>query len=386
MKTNSICLLSMVLALALLGGGVGCGRKKAAGAAARVIKVTTVQPVVRTFRSSLRVQGTVEAKNTAGMAALVGGVIEELFVDEGDEVKAGASLFQTDKKNLENQVQIARDNVKVAAASKVEADAACRQADAMFQKADADYQRAKKLYEIDKAITLDAFERAETTFKQADAGLARAKAAAELAAARETQAASSLGIAEKQLEDSLVKAPFDGVITRKHLEAGEYAKAGDMVVMLEDPSTLEVSFVLAAQHYELVKAGETKLHLMAGAQDRGEAVAYYKSPAVNPVTRTFEVKAGISDAAGFAPGMLCDVEVTVGDREGLGVPDVAVGRRGGQPVVFVAKGGKVSAQPVKTGWSEGGFTELLDADALSGADVVVEGQSFLNDGDPVRLN
>ena len=84
--------------------------------------------------------------------------------------------------------------------------------------------------------------------------------------------------------------------------------------------------------------------------------------------------------------MLCDVEVTVGDREGLGVPDVAVGRRGGQPVVFVAKGGKVSAQPVKTGWSEGGFTELLDADALSGADVVVEGQSFLNDGDPVRLN
>ena len=69
MKTNSICLLSMVLALALLGGGVGCGRKKAAGAAARVIKVTTVQPVVRTFRSSLRAQGTVTILQGVDMGA-----------------------------------------------------------------------------------------------------------------------------------------------------------------------------------------------------------------------------------------------------------------------------------------------------------------------------
>ena len=386
MKTSSLCFLGVGLAVALLGGGVGCGRKKAAGTTARVIKVTTVRPESRMFRNSLRVQGTVEAKNTAGMAALVAGVVEELFVDEGDVVKAGAPLFQTDKQNLENQIQIARDNVKVAAASKAEAEAALQQASATFGKAKVDYERSKKLYKEDKAITLDAFERAETSFVQSESGSARAQAAVELAGAREKQAASSLSIAGKQLEDSLVKAPFGGVITHKRLDAGEYAKAGDVVLTLEDPVDLEVSFVLAAQHYDLVKAGETKLQLLVGGQDRGASVAYYKAPAVNPVTRTFEVKAALADTAGFAPGMLCDVDVTIALHEGLGVPDVAVGRRGGQAVVLVAEGGKAFTKPVKTGWREGGFTELLDAEALSAADVVVEGQSFLNDGDPIRFD
>lgn len=373
----------VIITLAALCGG-GCGRGAPPPDAARALNVTTARPELRMFRNSLRVQGTVEARHRAGMAAQIGGVVEVLFADEGASVRAGDPLFQTDKANLQNRVQIERDNMTVAAAARAEAVAASHEAEAAFHKADLDYTRARKLFEVDKAITLDALERAESAFKRAEAGLARAKSSIALAAARELQAASALSIAEKQLADSLVKAPFDGVITHKRIEPGEYAKAGDLVVTLEDPATLEVSFVLAAQHYAAVRAGDTRLRLRIGDQDRGETVVRYKAPAVNPLSRTFEIKADLPAPTGFALGMLCDLEVILAERAGLGIPDAAVSRRGEQAVVFVAAQGQAMARTVTPGWQTGGFTELVDSGALSNAAIVVDGVSFLNDGDPLR--
>ncbi|MFH0878451.1 MAG: efflux RND transporter periplasmic adaptor subunit [Lentisphaerota bacterium] len=377
----------IVLALLLLAAASGCGRRsETASGSARVIKVTIEKPAPRTFQERVQVQGTIQAKNSARISALTPGTLEDLFVDEGATVKKGQALFQTDKLNLENRVQIEQDNVKVAAASKTEAAAALMEAEATFKKAEADYQRSRKLFEEQKAITLDAFERAETGFKRAEAGLAHAHAVVELAAARATQAESALKIARKQLEDSLVRAPFDGVITRKFLDRGEFAGAGTAVLSLDDPSKLEAAFVLSEKFFARVFPGTTKILITAGGRTTRETTAYYKAPAVHPVTRTFEIKAYLPESSGFAPGMLGDVSVILDEHQGLGIPSIAVGRRGGQQVVFIAEKDKAVMHVVKTGLTDDGHTELLDADTLNKAGIILEGQAFLNDRDSIRLN
>ncbi|MBP7828276.1 MAG: efflux RND transporter periplasmic adaptor subunit [Kiritimatiellae bacterium] len=364
----------------------GCGRKPAREAgAARLIKVSVAQPEERVFRSALRVQGTVRAVDRARVAARVAGTIEEVFVDEGAAVEAGRPLFQTDKASLESKVQIERDNLKVAAASRAEAQAALAEARAVFAKAELDYGRFQKLYRDDKAVTLNALEQAETAFKSAEAGLLHARAVVDLAKAREAQARSALEIAEKQLADSTVTAPFQGTVTRKLVELGEYASAGAAVFELEDPARLEAVFVLSAEYYGRVETNRTRLRIARGAEPV-EAAVTYKAPSVHPVTRTFEVRAALPDARGYAPGMLCDVDVTLDEHRGWGLPTAAIGLRGGQAVVFAVEEDRAVLTPVRPGPADNGFTELLDADALLDRGFVVEGQAFLNDGDRVRLD
>lgn len=387
MKTNDLPRMVAGLgAILLLLGPAGCGRKPAPDAgAARLVKVTVAQPAERNFRNTLRVQGTVRSSDRARVAARVAGTIEELLVDEGAAVETGQPLFQTDKANLESKVQIERDNLKVAAASRVEAAAALAEAEAVHAKAELDYRRFQKLYRKDKAVTLNAFEQAETAFKRAAAGLDHARAVVDLAQAREAQAQSALEIARKQLADSRVAAPFKGTVTKKLVELGEYAAPGAAVFELENPARLEAVFVLSAEYYDRVKTGQTRLQITRGVRPV-EAVVTYQAPAVHPVTRTFEVRASLPAAGGFAPGMLCDVDVTLDEHRGWGLPTAAIGLRGGRPVVFALEEDRAVMTPVRPGAADNGFTELLDAEPLRGRSVVVEGQAFLNDGERVRLD
>lgn len=376
----------MIVAVVLLAGAFGCRREKRGdGPGGRVMKVTTAPVEERLFRETVRVQGTVESEERATLSALVGGTIEALLVEEGDRVRNAQPLFQTDKLNLENQVQIAKHNVEVARASEAEANAAVREAEATYQKAEADVRRFRKLYEADKAVTLDAFERMDTAFKRADAGLAHARALVALSVARGAQAESSLRIAEKQMADSLVRAPFDGVVTRRLHEPGEYAAPGAAVLALENPARLEIALVLSSDYYDRVLPERTRLRFRRAGREE-EAPVHFKAPSVHPVTRTFEVKARLPSAEGFSPGMLCDVDVILAEHRGLGVPDGAVGRRGGRAVVFKAEEGRAVARPVEPGACDDGFTELLDAADLAGVPIVVDGQTFLNDRDPIRTD
>lgn len=373
-------------AILLLLCPAGCGRKPTPDAgAARLIKVTVAQPEERIFRNVLRVQGTIRSSDRARVAARVAGTIEELFVDEGAAVATGQPLFQTDKANLESKVQIERDNLKVAAASRVEAASALAEAAAVYAKAELDYRRFQKLYQKDKAVTLNAFEQAETAFKRAAAGLDHARAVVDLAQAREAQAQSALEIAGKQLADSKVAAPFRGTVTKKLVELGEYAAPGAAVFELEDPARLEAVFVLSAEYYDRVKSGQTRLQITRGVQPMA-AVVTYQAPAVHPLTRTFEVRASLPAAGGFTPGMLCDVDITLDEHRGWGLPTAAIGLRGGQSVIFALEKDRAVMTPVRPGAADNGFTELLDAKPLRGRSVVVEGQAFLNDGDRVRLD
>ena len=344
------------------------------------VRVCALTPGL-TFEDAAVVQGSVRTKFTAAVASRLPGTVDEVLADEGDVVKAGQPLFQVDRVNLENQVAIAKDDQAVARAAREEALAAQAEAEAAHAKAETDATRFRRLYNESRSVTKDAWEKAELQLRSAAATLARAKAAVATADAKILQAATALRIAEKNLADSRGLAPFDGVITRKLQDRGDYVGAGTPIFMLDDPRVRELCLTLTADRYADVAVGKT----LVAADFGQELPVTYKAPTVNPLTRTFELRAVTKPDPAVAPGMLCGARIVFARRTGFGLPAGAVALRGGREVAFVVgDDGVVAAVEAKRGASAGGMVEILNPEAFEGKRVVAEGMLLLNPGDAVQ--
>lgn len=359
----------MASALAVLV--VGCGREAPEQTAAPDARprVKTVKAVRRTFSDGLCVQGTVRVKNSAVVSARVPGTIDEVFVEEGARVTNGAALFRVDRVNLENAVA-------QAAAARSAAAAVVGEVEAAIEKAKWDDERMARLYE-GKAVTRDAFEKARLQRKTVTAKF-------EAVRAQLAQAEAAVKSAEKNLADSIVRAPFAGVVTRKHRDVGDYVAPGVPVFAIDDPSVCELCVSLAAVHYPKVEVGRTRL-LLRESGSTNRLVVCYKAPRVDPQTRTFEIRCVLpaSQPSRLAPGMIVDARVEFGSSEAQAVPEAAVGMRGGRSVVFAVREGKVASIPVETGARTEGWVEVKTP-VLAGEEIVREGMLLLDEGEEVR--
>lgn len=385
MKTKRILFITMAWVSALLAAGCHSKSETKQTGQSSSMAVRTASVERRTFTESLRVQGTIAAVRRADISARLPGTLDALYVEESASVTNGQPLFQTDKVNLENAVAIERQNLRVAEASVAEAETGLQQAEAAYEKALLDRERFQRLYEKDRAVSKDSFEKINLACKQAATGLEHAKAAVTLVAARKDQAATALRISEKQLSDSLVCAPFDGLVTQRLKEPGEFVGAGAQVFSIEDPRQLEVLLTLSEEWFSRIEPGRTQVIIAAAGRPPVEAVVSVRFPSVHPVARTVEVKALLPSSDGFAPGMICDADIIFARHEGWGVPAEAVGIRDGRSIVFIADNGMARQREIRPGLRDDGHLELLDGESLAGQPVVVEGQVFLNEGSPVRV-
>jgi len=151
--------------------------------------------------------GTVKACRRALLAPALGGQISKLPVREGMEVKAGSLLLALWNDDLQAQIQLAQSEAKSADAR---AKAACLQADIAER-------QARRFVELQKtqAIAEEQVDQTVTTAKARQADCVAARASAAVSVAQEA-------VARAQLERTLVKAPFNGVIAEVNGELGEY--------------------------------------------------------------------------------------------------------------------------------------------------------------------
>jgi len=350
------------------------------------VPVVTTPAALRDFERSLIVQGNVEAKNFAMVSPRVPGTIETIYADEGDAVTAGETkLFQTDAVALEENVQIGRHNLTVAACAKREALASLEKTGADFHKAELDYDRFKRLYEK-QAVTADAFEQQQSRYQQLAAVVKLAEAQVDLAAAREDQAKAGLAIAEKNLADATIYAPISGTVSERLQEPGEMGKPGQEVLRIDDTSVVEIAAFLPAQYYAAVRPGQTAMKIQISGVDPGTQTVTYKSPTINARLRTFEVKCVLTNPPeGITPGAMAQIAVVLESRKGLGIPSAAIQERGGRAVAFVVQDGVAHQVPVQTGIESVGWIEILDADLAEDAAVVTMGQSMVQEGTRVRV-
>lgn len=357
-----------------------------AGSSERRVNVVLTRAAEMDFERVIVLQGNIQAERSAMVSPRIPGVLDEIFVDEGDEVVAGETeLFQTDALRLIKRVEIARHRVAIGQSSLAVARASLRRDQADHSQAVVDTRRYEELRERNVATDYE-FETQETKLEKSAAAIEYAQANVALAQADLEGMRSALQMAEKDLADSLVLAPIDGHVCRRMQELGEMGTPGVPVLRIEDSSALEVSLFLAAEAYGLVREGETTVQVQVNGVDLGELGISYKSPTIHSKLRTFEIKCPITaPPASVAPGAIADVTVVLRRARGLGIPSDAIQERGGQAVVFVVNNERAHMIPVTKGMVTDGMTEVTSQTLQDGSEVVAMGGFLLNDNSSVRV-
>ncbi len=386
MKTNRIALFLLVPTLAAAVLATGCGKKKAdAETAVRSLAIRALPAAVRTFERRLTVQGSLETKNYANVASRTDGNLDAIWVDEGDAVVAGeTALFQIDAANRQNALVIAEQDHAVAQASLAVARASARKTKAEAHKATLDYDRYQRLHQ-DGRVTDSEFEAREVQNESAKAAIAVANAQVDLAERQVKQADAARSIAQKNLADAKILAPISGVVSSRSAEPGEQMSVGRVLLRIDDLATVEAAAYLPAQYYPEVVPGKTEFRLRVNGREAGTHAVTYRSPVINPVLRTFEIKGQVEAADGLAvPGNMADLTLVFETREALGIPSASILTRNGKPIVFVVQDGQAVAREVQAGLQNDAWTEILSGLA-AGEPVVSEGQTQLRDGMPVEV-
>lgn len=366
----------------------GCDREAPGqDAASAPAKVVAKQPRQMEFVQKIRVQANVESQESAEISSRTSGNLDLIPVGEGDRVKKGDLLFQVDRINLENNVRSQKKNVEVAEAELHIARINLNLARTVRDKAKVDLDRAERL-KTSQAVSMDAYERAKLSFDQADAEIAKAEAQAGFAAARVEQEKAHLETAEKSLSDSIIRAPFSGVITLTDKDRDEYVKDGTVILKIENPDRLQLVTMISSNYYNQVIPGKTTAKILStSGKELAELPVTFRSPAVDPLSRTFTVKIAVPMSLEFVSGQLYEVDLILRRVEGRGIPNEAVlTRAGNRKAVFVVTPQQKAAEiTVKTGIVDGSWTMLRDPEVLKGQPVIVEGQSFLEPGEPVEV-
>jgi membrane fusion protein, multidrug efflux system len=295
------------------------------------------------IEAAYRGTATLEAEDEATVMAKTGGVIEQILVEEGDRVRAGAVLarLETDKLELE----VARAS---ASADKLEQD---------FKRNESVYQR--------NLISREAYER--TKFE-----LEAARAAADLA--------------QLALQDSEIKAPFDGVITARHIKRGNTLQAGEPAFRVTRLDRLQANLHVPERDIHKLRAGHpVKLTVDAWPGRTFDGAIIRVNPVVDASSGTVKVTALMAvNKPELKPGMFGRVEILYDKRDNAILVDRdAVLTEDAQQSVFVINEGKARRRLIKTGYSDAYNYEVVEG-LQAGDQVVTTGQSNLKDDAKVQ--
>jgi RND family efflux transporter MFP subunit len=342
-----------------------CAALTAACGAQEVPPVAEIRPV-RTVTVELlpggetvTLTGRVEAQEEVRLAFRVGQRLVERRVNVGDRVEAGQLVARLESTTLENAVSSARANVTSAQAAA---------ADARLE-----FDRQRTLLERGVAPRAR-FERAQ---KQRDSAVAQVDAAqAQLATARE-----QLGYAE-------LFADSPGVVTAVGAEPGEVVAAGQMIVRVARKGGRDAVFDAPARVKDALGGldPEVTVALTTNPEVRTTGRMREISPQADPVTRTFEVKVGLTDPPeALRLGSTVTGTIDLGVAPGIRIPASALTASQGSPAVFLLdpQSSTVSLRNVEV--ARFGLAEVEVASGLTADEIVVTaGVQTLRPGQQVR--
>ena len=374
-----------VAALAVVVAGCAKRQEEAAEKPEKVLAVVTQKIGNEPFERRITVQGSLEAEESATVAARMAGTIDGVFVDVGDTVKKGETkLFQIDSVELESRVLISERGVDTAKAQLLVAEASLKSVQATQKKAALDADRFGRLH-AENRVSDNEFEQVNVQKESADAQVAIAEASISLAKEQIASAEAALAIARRNLSDATVFAPIDGVVNARLMEPGERASPGDAVMKITGAGRVKAIAYLPSEYYKNVEVGVTEFRLYVDGEDRGMQKVSAKTPEVDMRLRTFGIRAMLDGADGIVPGKMGTFEVIFEAKEGLSVPDSAVLNRRSSQIVFVNVDGVARAKVIRAGLRTDGRTEILEG-LTAGDEVIVQGQTQLYDGHKVKIS
>lgn len=286
--------------------------------------------------------GTLTANQIVTVKPQVSGLISEIKVQGGSEVIAHQPIMQIDDRQFKSNL---------------------KEEEAKLILAKAIHDRASKL-----------LEKKFGPVKSYDEALANLKAAE-----------SRVEIATKRVEDSLIKAPFEGIISLNNISIGTPVNEQIELFTIVDVDPMKLDFRVPAEYLKYISVGQTVNIVIDGFEDEPFSGTIEAIDAkVDPHAHSIAVRANLrNEKRILKPGLFARVELVVGSKDdALVVPLEAVESSGDEEYVFKVFKGVAYRFPVTTGIQEGNNVQIVRG-AAEGEPIVTVGNNRIRDGVPV---
>jgi len=336
--------------------------------------------------TGITANGYVVARTKASVAAKIAGRLATLNVSEGSVVRRGEVIAALENRDYQAIVSQAEAEVR-------RAQAALEEARTQRAQLERDLTRARALLR-DRLVSEQEVESLGAQLDGATSRVGVQEAGLEAAQA-------AVGVARANLENTYIRAPFDGTVLRKDAEVGEVvapvATGGGLtrgaVVTMADLGTLEVEVDVNEAYIAQIRNGQpARITLDAYPDTSYRGAVRQVVPTADRQRATVLVKVSILDRdPGLLPEMGARVDFLTGEGTGdeptepqVFVPAAAVRTEQGQPVVWVVRDDRLHRVVVEAGPVSGGQRRIRSG-LVGGERIVVEGPGNLEDGARVRV-
>jgi len=307
--------------------------------------------------------GLIEAWNKINIMPDVGGKIAKIYVEEGDRVQKGQLLAELDTRAIRLQMEQARAGFAVAEAN--------------YKDAQRNMERMERL-KSENAVSEQQYEQLKLAYDAADAQLQQARAA--------------LNLASYNLDVSIMKAPFSGVIASKNAEVGDVINplmggfsSSSGVLTLMDFSRVKIEIEVSSQDIARIKKGMTALMRVDAFPERiFRGRVSIVNFAADPMTKKFSVQITANNPELLLrPNTFGEVTLEVSTHEDtLVIPQIAVLEN--KYVFVVQKDNMVVRKEISIGLQNTDIVEVIAG--IEEEDlVVVEGNYGLEDGSKIEI-
>ena len=370
-----IVLAVLVAAIAAAGGAAAWLHRPKPAAVRTILVQETTSGGDKTL---LNASGYVTARRQATVSSKVTGKVVETLVEEGMKVEAGQVLARIDSSNVEKNLHLAKAQLE-------SAKSALGETKANLIQAERELRRISKLA-ADNAASRVELDRTDTEAKALTAKLARQTA--DIAVSER-----EVALWEQQVDDTVIRAPFGGVVTTKNAQPGEmispmsvggFTRTG--ICTIVDMSSLEIEVDVNESYINRVEPGqrvEATLDSYPNWQIPAKVIAII--PSADRQKATVKVRVGFEK---LDPRILPDMSVKVAfqstgeksmARRSVTIPKAAVRQHDGRDIVWLVRDGRVERRAVTLGAAQG--DEVTVAAGVSGGErVVVDGPVNLADG------
>lgn len=377
--------IGALIAIVLIGGGAWLWGTRASVAEVRTVAAAVATGAAGAPGAVLNASGYVTARRRATVSSKVTGKVLEVFVEEGQAVRRGQVLARLD----DSQV---RSTLNVAEAQLAAAERAAAEDQARLREAELTLERRRQLVK-EQVISRAELDAAEAQVESLKARIALADQQVQVAR-RQVEARRT------DLDDMVVRAPFDGVAISKDAQPGEmispvsagggFTRTG--IGTIVDMSSLEIEVDVSESYINRVRPGQPVEAVLDAYPDwRIPAHVITTVPSADRQKATVRVRIAFE---ALDPRILPDMGVKVSflektpdaiatPRSRLLVPKTAVRTDGGASIVFVAREGQLERRAVAIGNAEGDQVEVVSG-LTAGERVVVEGLEGLTDGARVK--
>lgn len=330
-----------------------------------------VDPVtVAASTETVNVVGRVVALQAGNVASRTTAAVKQINVQVGDEVKADQVLVELHNNRQRSMVALMEADIK-------QWNAKVRSAKAKQQLAASDLKRLEKL-RGSSAFNQSLFDQRTAEAKSAEASVQEAAAALHYAKVQ-------LKRAQQDLDWTKVQAPYDAVVTARHVAEGEWVALGAPVVDLVSTEAVEVEADVPAQYLKYLKMGDDVTAMVNGQPLALRLRAVL--PAEQALSRTQLARFAIALTPDQRPPLTVNqatnVAVPIGSKDALTVHKDAVVRNGSMSFVYKVLEGVATFTPVQLGASTGQRLQVISG--LEEGDIVVtRGNERLQPGQKVK--